>query len=335
MPHSKRSRTSVDRRIRRGLAGAALPSRQCAGAAQAATVLVTSAADAGPDTFRAAVDAANANPAVDTIEFDGPLAVTLDLGRRLHRRQHLTILGADSTLSGDGSMDATWDGGLFVSRGAADITIEDLSFQDSFNNGVGIFIPAGGGPVAVTLTRVTIQGSRFHGLYVDDQLTATYLHRRRAAPRLRRSLAFPVLGQHRAGGRGLFDPRQRRGDPRRRRPPTSTTRWPPAARSTSTASASTRAATAAFARPSPAPPPSATAPTASSSTSVTTATSMPGWSTRGRRQRRHRHRRHRRRLRHRRVRQRRHRRPLRARDGERQLRRGARRQRGGQRQRLG
>jgi hypothetical protein len=133
-----------------------------------------SAADAGPDTFRAAVAAANANAAVDTIEFDGALAVTLTSAVVYTGAQALTILGAGSALSGDGSMDPTWDGGLFVSRSGASITIEDLSFQDSFNNGVGVFIPASGGPVVVTLTRVTIQGSRFHGLYVDDQLTAAF-----------------------------------------------------------------------------------------------------------------------------------------------------------------
>ena len=79
MSHSMPSRARVDRRMRRGLAAAALAviTVLATGAAQAATVQVTSAADAGPDTFRAAVAAANANAAVDTIEFDGALAVTL------------------------------------------------------------------------------------------------------------------------------------------------------------------------------------------------------------------------------------------------------------------
>jgi hypothetical protein len=145
-----------------------------AASAGAATFVVSSAADAGPQTFRTAVTAASANPSIDTIEFDGALLVTLTSDVVYTGRQRLAIRGDGSTISGNGSKDLTWDGGLFVSRSAADITIEDLTFSDSFNNGVGVFVPATSRVVAVTLLRVTIQRSRFHGLYVDDQITTGF-----------------------------------------------------------------------------------------------------------------------------------------------------------------
>ena len=47
------------------------------GVALADTVYVTNEADSGTGSFRAAVDAASGDASIDTIEFDGALAVTL------------------------------------------------------------------------------------------------------------------------------------------------------------------------------------------------------------------------------------------------------------------
>lgn len=140
------------------------------GAALADTVHVSSAADSGVDTFRAAVAAATADPAIDTIEFDSDFAITLDSEVHYAGHQDLAILGSDSTISGDCALATTWDGGLFASYTAASITINDLSFLDSCNNGVAVFIPEdASGEVAVSLHNVSIEGSRFHGLYIDNQ----------------------------------------------------------------------------------------------------------------------------------------------------------------------
>ena len=144
--------------------------------AVALSVSVSSNADAGADTFRAAIDAANSDPAVDTIEFDSALTVNLLSDVIFNGAQDLTILGNGSTLSGvDGAEANTWDGGLFASQSAASIALHNLNFENSFNNGVGIFIPASAsGEVEVILVDVSITGSRFHGLYIDGQKTNDY-----------------------------------------------------------------------------------------------------------------------------------------------------------------
>jgi hypothetical protein len=143
------------------------------GAALADTVYVTSDADAGDDTFRAAVEAANGNPAIDTIEFGSPLSVTLLSEVHFTGSQDLAIWGNGSTLTGDCPLAPTWDGGLFASYSAAAISLSQISFADSCNNGVGVFIPEdASGEVMVTLDDVSITGSRFHGLYADGQDSA-------------------------------------------------------------------------------------------------------------------------------------------------------------------
>jgi hypothetical protein len=140
------------------------------GAALADTVYVTDAGDGGANTFRAAVEAANADPAIDTIMFTSPLSVMLQSEVHYTGSQDLTIAGNDSALTGDCPLASTWDGGLFASYSAAAISVSDISFADSCNNGVGIFIPEdASGEVAITLDNVSITGSRFHGLYADNQ----------------------------------------------------------------------------------------------------------------------------------------------------------------------
>lgn len=140
------------------------------GSAMADTAYVTSAADAGADTYRAAVEAASADPAIDTIEFDPALDITVLSEVNYSGTQDLTLVGNGSSITGDCDPAASWDSGLFASHSAADITIEDLDFANSCNNGVAVFIPENAsGEVAVTLSGVSITGSRFHGLFVDGQ----------------------------------------------------------------------------------------------------------------------------------------------------------------------
>ena len=67
------------------------------GAALADTIYVTDDGDAGPDTFRAAVMAANGDPAIDTIMFASPLSVTLESEVHYTGSQDLAIAGSGST----------------------------------------------------------------------------------------------------------------------------------------------------------------------------------------------------------------------------------------------
>lgn len=140
------------------------------GTALADTVYVTNDADSGEGSFRAAVDAASGDASIDTIEFDGALAVTLLTEVPYEGSQDLAILGNGSALTGDCPLASTWDGGLFASYSAASISLSDISFADSCNNGVGVFIPEdASGEVMLTLDNVSITGARFHGLYADGQ----------------------------------------------------------------------------------------------------------------------------------------------------------------------
>ena len=146
-------------------------------ARRGASVRVTNGEDAGPGSFRAAVEAANADSRVRLIRFRRHLEVVLDSDVVYTGRQPLTIDGRGSALVGDPGADPaeTWDGGLFVSSGGADLTIRSLAFLDSFNNGIGIFVPEdAGGTIGLHLDDVRVDGSRFHGVFFDGQTTTGF-----------------------------------------------------------------------------------------------------------------------------------------------------------------
>lgn len=134
------------------------------------TVQVTSAADSGAGSYRAAVEAANADSSIDTIEFNSGLIISLLSEVNYTGTQNLQLLGWGSTLVGNCEPAETWDSGLFASHSAADILIWNLDFINSCNNGVAVFIPKkASGTIEVTLSQVEISGARFHGLFVDGQ----------------------------------------------------------------------------------------------------------------------------------------------------------------------
>ncbi|MGB5741824.1 MAG: hypothetical protein WBM65_05310 [Sedimenticolaceae bacterium] len=143
------------------------------------TAIVTNGNDDGPGSFRAAVDAANDDDSIDEIRFAPGLVVDLKTEVVYTGDQHLEISGRGATVSGatgDPAVaeNSTWGGGLFVSESAGDLEITNISFVDSFNNGVAVFLPESDGTVKVKLTNVKISGSQFHGLLVDGQSTTGY-----------------------------------------------------------------------------------------------------------------------------------------------------------------
>jgi hypothetical protein len=78
--------------------------------------------------------------------------------------QPLTIVGNGATLTQD---DPASD--IFVSNGGADLTIQDLNLAGG-HRGIGVDVPAGEtGTVTVTLTGVSVTGTFYHGVHVDDQ----------------------------------------------------------------------------------------------------------------------------------------------------------------------
>ncbi len=148
-----------------------------AGAADAATSKVTSGADSGHGSFRSAVESANADPSINEITFAPGLFVELATKAVYTGDQDLTIKGKGSTVSGatgDAAANTTWDGGLFVSESAANLEFTNISFVDSFNNGVAVFLPKTGGTVEVKLRNVLVSGAQFHGVLVDGQSSSGY-----------------------------------------------------------------------------------------------------------------------------------------------------------------
>lgn len=149
------------------LAGSALATNP----AQAAAPGVSSQAE-----FLAAVDAANADSSIGEIVFAPNAVIELTDEVRYMGVQDLTLVGRGATLSGV-SVPAdtdTWDSGLFVSESGGDLTVERLTFADSFNNGLAVFLPEGSGTVEIVLDRVTVSDAQFHGVLIDGQATTGY-----------------------------------------------------------------------------------------------------------------------------------------------------------------
>jgi hypothetical protein len=141
------------------------------------TAFVTNGADAGPGSFRAAIERANADSRVRSIRFAPGLSVALSSDVVYSGRQGLLIDGNGSEVVGDPAATpaATWDGGLLASVGGANLALHALAFRGSFNNGVAVFVPPDRrGEVSVALDRIAIESSRFHGLYVDGQVTTGF-----------------------------------------------------------------------------------------------------------------------------------------------------------------
>ncbi len=139
--------------------------------AQAAAPGVSSEAE-----FLAAVEAANADTSITEIVFAPNANIELTDEVRYTGGQDLTLVGRGATLSG-ATVDpdtGTWDSGLFVSQSDGDLTVERLTFADSFNNGLAVFLPEGSGPVKIVLDQVTVTDAQFHGVLIDGQATTGY-----------------------------------------------------------------------------------------------------------------------------------------------------------------
>lgn len=135
-----------------------------AGAAGSATV--TNAADSGEGTLRSALAAG-----ATTITISVP-EITITSTLQYTGSDALVINGGGAVVKGNG-LKAT----LFQSTGGADVTINNMTFDDGGDFGVN----AGGGyglhfattasqtgKMTVDLDNVTVQGVGGHGIYVDD-----------------------------------------------------------------------------------------------------------------------------------------------------------------------
>jgi len=137
-------------------------------AAPVGVVTVTTAADDGPGSFRAAIEAANADPSIGFVRFErGIGTVELESPVTFTGGQDLGIEGAGATLEGGGVPCVC---AIFVVEGGGDLTLRDLAIENAPGNGATIDVSAAAtGAVSVRLHSVAIRNSGLHGLHVDDQ----------------------------------------------------------------------------------------------------------------------------------------------------------------------
>ncbi len=131
------------------------------------SVVVTSDADSGAGTFRAALEQASADPAIDTIRFS-PRVDTVDLAAPLFftGAQDLTVDGSGAVIEAAG--DAAGDFDLFTASGGGDLSLSRLTFRGG-SDGVVVRTPADAtGTVRVALRDVAITDNAEFGLHVDD-----------------------------------------------------------------------------------------------------------------------------------------------------------------------
>jgi hypothetical protein len=131
------------------------------------TVYVTNANDAGAGSLRAAVAAANANPAVRSIEFRTRLrTISLLSTVEFTGTQELTIDGNRATIDASAAID---DALRFT--GGGDLRISNLTVKNAGQEGLDVEVPSSAtGAIKVTLINVTIAGNKGHGVLVNDQL---------------------------------------------------------------------------------------------------------------------------------------------------------------------
>ncbi len=129
------------------------------------SVRVTTAADAGAGSFRAAISAANADASIRSIRFDkGIGSITITAPLVYTGSQPLVIDGRGATVDASGVGDA------FTSSGGASLAFHDLTIRNAGQDGIFVPIPASAtGEIAVELHGVTLEGHGEYGLHIDDQ----------------------------------------------------------------------------------------------------------------------------------------------------------------------
>jgi hypothetical protein len=132
-----------------------------------AAVAVTSAADEGPGSFRAAIEQANDDAAVSAIVFDHRLSVVrLNEGIVYTGAQDLRIDGNTVDIQPVAAKRGVID--LFTTTGGGDLSLSQIGFRHGAN-GVVVDVPLdAAGDVAVKLDRVTIADNGLFGLHIID-----------------------------------------------------------------------------------------------------------------------------------------------------------------------
>lgn len=131
---------------------------------------VTNANDAGPGSFRAAIDRANTNPSIGRVEFRAGLAPIGLVDPVVYTgTQALDIAGNGAILEGAG-LGATAPA-AFLANGGGNLSVAGLTVQNAPQEGLTYQVPAAAtGIKKVVLVGVQILGNRGHGVLVNDQV---------------------------------------------------------------------------------------------------------------------------------------------------------------------
>jgi hypothetical protein len=129
-------------------------------------VAVTTNADGGAGSFRAAIEAANADPSIQSIAFNPSVSeVRLASGVVFTGTQPLTIFGNHAAIDG-----TNVDSAAFITTGGGDLTLVNLTVQNAPAEGVQVNVPTSAtGTITLTLTGVDIVDNQGHGFVVNDQ----------------------------------------------------------------------------------------------------------------------------------------------------------------------
>ena len=131
-------------------------------------VRVRNGNDAGPGSFRAAIEAANANDDIRRVEFDDRVSsIRLQHPVEFTGAQSLAIDANHATLDGSELADGST---AFVASGGGDLSIRSLKVKDAPDNGISIEIPSGSaGTKRFSLIDVEIIDNSGHGVVINDQ----------------------------------------------------------------------------------------------------------------------------------------------------------------------
>ncbi len=136
------------------------------------SVDVTSSADSGEGTLRAALAAAGADPRIGRIGVrKGLQPVVLESPLTYAGSQALEIDGHGAVLEGRLLTDTTLSptNGALVASGGGDLSVRDLVVRGAGGSGIVVIVPASrAGRIRVTLDRVVLEDNGHHGVLVND-----------------------------------------------------------------------------------------------------------------------------------------------------------------------
>lgn len=146
--------------------------------AEAASLFVWNPADSGFGTFRWAVEQANYNSSINLIVLKNSIPITLYDEVEYWGSQDLTIQGdkplAYRVIQGTGFNDnnevtVQTDCSLFESTGGADLTFYQVTFQNSYCNGIEVYADSYySDEVEVTLNKTILRNFGGSGLYLSE-----------------------------------------------------------------------------------------------------------------------------------------------------------------------